>query len=115
MGFASLRFTEIGQPLPVRADSRLQISTTLIVSRDSRITEIQPPQACGTSEIPETTSGMEIISGAQTISGTETIVFVMTGKNTFSRGSRGIGTAIGTVTATTGGMVTNARSLTDRG
>src|SRR5437763_14254703 len=103
MGFASLRFTEIGQRLPVRADSRLQISTTLIVSRDSRITEIQPSQVCGTSEIPETTSGME------------TIVFVMTGKNTFSRGSRGIGTAIGTVTATTGGMVTNARSLTDRG
>jgi hypothetical protein len=40
---------------------------------------------------------------------------VVTGKNTSSRGSRGIGIAIGTIIAIIGGMVTDARSLTDRG
>ena len=47
--------------------------------------------------------------------GMETTVYAVTGKNMFSRGIREIGTAIGTVTPTTGGMVTDARSSTDRG
>jgi hypothetical protein len=51
----------------------------------------------------------------ETIFGMGTIIFVVTGKNTFSRGAQGIGIATGTVRATTGGMVTNAASLTDRG
>jgi hypothetical protein len=44
-----------------------------------------------------------------------TIIFVVTGKNTFSDSAQGIGIATGTVTVTIGGMVTDAASLTDRG
>jgi hypothetical protein len=60
---------------------------------------------------------MEIIYGTQTISGTETtcrisgmetIICAVTGKNTFSLTPQGIGIAIGTAIATTGGMVTDA-------
>ena len=39
----------------------------------------------------------------------------VTGKNTFSLRAQGIGIAIGTAIATTGGMVTDALSLMDRG
>jgi len=39
----------------------------------------------------------------------------MTGKNTFSLTPQGIGIAIGTAIATTGGMVTDAPSLMERG
>jgi hypothetical protein len=39
----------------------------------------------------------------------------MTGKNTFSLTPQGIGIAIGTAIATTGGMVTDVRSLMERG
>jgi hypothetical protein len=117
----------------VRARIQWQASRKAIVSRHSRIAEIQLSQAGGTSETPECSSGMEIISEMQTISGMETIsgtqptsgtqtifvtgtiIFVVTGKNTSSRGSQGIGIATGTITATTGGMATDARSLTDRG
>ncbi len=118
LGFASLRFIEIGQRLPVRVHTLRQPSDNLIrviVSGGLLITEIQPAQACGTSEIPEATFGTETISGTQTIFGMETIAFVATGKNTFSRGARGIGTAIGIVAATTGGMATSAPSSTERG
>jgi hypothetical protein len=65
---------------------------------------------------------MEIISGMQTIFRMETIsetggtiIFVVTGKNTFSGSAQGIGIATGTVIATTGGMVTVAASSMDRG
>jgi hypothetical protein len=58
---------------------------------------------------------METISETQIISEMETIIFVPAGKNTFSRNAQGIGIATGTVTATTGGMVTVAASLMDRG
>jgi hypothetical protein len=68
-----------------------------------RVTEINAPQASGTSEISEASSGME------------TTIFVVTGKNTFSRGNQGIGIGIGTITAAIGGMVINAASLTARG
>jgi hypothetical protein len=40
---------------------------------------------------------------------------VVTGKNTFSLTNQGIGIAVGTATATIGGMATNAPSLMDRG
>jgi len=68
---------------------------------------------------------MQIIYGTRTISGTvttcriisgiETIICGMTGKNTFSLTPQGIGIAIGTATATTGGMVTDAPLLMERG
>jgi hypothetical protein len=65
---------------------------------------------------------MEIISEMQTILRMETIsetggtiIFVVTGKNTFSDSAQGIGIATGTVTATIGGMVTVAASSMDRG
>jgi hypothetical protein len=45
----------------------------------------------------------------------ETIIFVLTGKNTFSGSAQGIGIATGTVTVTIGGMATDAASLMDRG
>jgi hypothetical protein len=45
----------------------------------------------------------------------ETIICGVTGKNTFSLRAQGIGIAIGTAIATTGGMVTDALSLMDRG
>ena len=116
-----------------------------MVSRHSRIAEIQLSHACGTSETPERSSGMEPIYGTQIISemeaicGTETIsemqtisemettcgmrtitemeiiICGVTGKNTFSLSSQGIGIAIGTAIATTGGMATVAPLLMDRG
>ena len=58
---------------------------------------------------------METICGTQTISEMETTMCVVTGKNTFSLNAQGIGIAIGTAIATTGGMVTDARSLMERG
>jgi hypothetical protein len=58
---------------------------------------------------------METIYGTQTISEIETIICGVTGKNTFSLTNQGIGIATGTATATTGGMATNAPSLTERG
>ena len=66
---------------------------------------------------------MEIIYGTRPISGTETtcrtisetIICGMTGKNTFSLTPQGIGIAIGTAIATTGGMVTDALLLMERG
>jgi hypothetical protein len=42
-------------------------------------------------------------------------ICVVTGKNTFSLTNQGIGIAVGTATATIGGMATNAPSLMDRG
>ena len=50
-----------------------------------------------------------------TISGMETTNCAVTGRNTFSLTNQGIGIAIGTATATIGGMATNAPSLMDRG
>jgi hypothetical protein len=58
---------------------------------------------------------MEIIYETQTISVIETIICGMTGKNTFSLTPQGIGIAIGTAIATTGGMVTDALLLMERG
>jgi hypothetical protein len=58
---------------------------------------------------------MEIIYGTRTISGMETIICGVTGKNTFSLTLREIGIAIGTAIATTGGMVTDAPLLMERG
>jgi hypothetical protein len=58
---------------------------------------------------------METIYETQTICGIETIISGVTGKNTFSLTAQGIGIATGTVTVTTGGMVTDAPSLMDRG
>jgi hypothetical protein len=60
-----------------------------------------------------TISGME--TTCRTISGIETIICGMTGKNTFSLAPQGIGIAIGTAIATTGGMVTDALLLMERG
>ena len=66
---------------------------------------------CGTQTISE----METICGTRTLAEMETIICVVTGKNTFSLTAQGIGIATGTAIATTGGMVTNAPSLMDRG
>jgi len=95
------------------------------VSRQWRIAEIQLSHAFGTSETSEHNSGMEIIYEPRTISGTETtcrtipgmetIICAVTGKNTFSLTPQGIGIAIGTAIATTGGMVTDAPSSMERG
>jgi len=66
----------------------------------------------------QTICGMETIRGTcgtQTISEKEIIICVVTGKNTFSLVAQGIGIAIGTAIATTGGMITNALSLMERG
>jgi hypothetical protein len=63
----------------------------------------------------ETTYGTLTISGLETICEMETTICVVTGKNTFSLSAQGIGIAIGTEIATTGGMATNAPSLMDRG
>jgi hypothetical protein len=63
----------------------------------------------------EAISGMETMLGTQIISEMEIIIFVVTGINTSSRGNRAIGIAIGTATATTGGTVTGAPSLTEAG
>ena len=62
-----------------------------------------------------TISGTETTCGTRTICGIETIICVVTGKNTCSLTPQGIGIAIGTAIATTGGMVTDALSLMDRG
>src|ERR1700730_6161554 len=108
LGFASLRSIVTGRRLRARVHSLPQRSDKLIkviVSRDLRVTEINAPQASGPSEISEASSGME------TISEMETTIFVVTGKNTFSRGIQGIGIGIGTITATIGGMVTDAALL----
>ena len=78
---------------------------------------------CGTQPISEmetiggtqTISEMETICGTRTIAEMETIICVVTGKNTFSLTAQGIGIAIGTAIATTGGMATGAPSLMDRG
>jgi len=53
--------------------------------------------------------------GTETISEMERTICVVTGKNTFSLTAQGIGIAIGTAIATTGGMVTDAPSSMDRG
>jgi len=58
---------------------------------------------------------MEIIFETRTISGMEAIICAVTGKNTFSLTPPGIGIAIGTAIATTGGMVTDALLLMARG
>jgi hypothetical protein len=60
-------------------------------------------------------AGTETISGTRTISGMDRTICVVTGKNTFSLTNQGIGIAVGTAIAITGGMVTNALSLMDRG
>jgi hypothetical protein len=62
-----------------------------------------------------TISGTETTCGTRTISGIETIICGVTGKNTFSLAPQGIGIAIGTAIATTGGMVTDAPLLMERG
>ena len=62
-----------------------------------------------------TTSGMETTCGARIIFGIETIICGVTGKNTFLLTPQGIGIAIGTAIATTGGMVTDALLLMERG
>jgi len=135
-GGLSIR-VEVRSRVPVH--TRLQLSRNAIVSRHSRIAEIQLSQACGTSETPECGSGMETIYGTQTIcemeaiygtetifgmqtiAGTETISEMettncaVTGKSTFSLTALAVGIATGTATATIGGMATNARSLMDRG
>jgi hypothetical protein len=58
---------------------------------------------------------METICETQTISEAETIICGVTGKDTFSLRAQGIGIAIGTAIAITGGMVTDAVSLMGRG
>ena len=121
-----------------RVHTPWQLSRNAIVSRHSPIAEIQLSHACGTSETPERSSGMETIyetrtismeticgtqtisemetiCGTQTICGMERTICVVTGKNTFSLNAQGIGIAIGTAIATIGGMATNAPSLMDRG
>src|SRR5262245_54801653 len=121
-----------------RVHTPWQLSRKAIESHHSPIAEIQLSHACGTSEIPERSSGMETICGTRTICGTQTIseretisemeiirgtrticgmertICVVTGKNTFSLTAQGIGIAIGTAIATTGGMVTDAPSLMER-
>jgi hypothetical protein len=62
-----------------------------------------------------TTPGTETTFRTRTISGIETTICGMTGKNTFSLTPQGIGIAIGTAIATTGGTVTDALSLMERG
>jgi hypothetical protein len=116
-----LTFIRIEVRSRVRVHTPWQRSRKGIVWHHSRITEIKRPQTSGTSGIPEASSGMETISEMQTIFGMETIsemgtiIFVVTGKNTFSDSAQGIGIATGTIIVTIGGMVTNAASLTDRG
>jgi len=105
-GFDSLRFIQIASRLPDQVHTLRRPSDNLIKvigSRGLRITETQPRQVCGASEIPEGSSGVA------------TIVFVVTGKNMCSRKVRGIGIAIGTITATIGGMATGAASSMDLG
>ncbi len=110
-----LTFLRVEVRSRVRVHTRWQLSRKAIVSRHSRITEIELSQTCGTSETPGPSSGTETISEMQTIFGMETIIFVPAGKKTFSDSAQGIGIATGTVTAIIGGMVTDAASLMDRG
>ena len=122
-----LTFPRVAVQSRVQVHTRWQLSRKAIVSRHSRITEIQMSQTCGTSETTESSSATEIIPEMQTISAMqtihamrttsemETIIFVVTGINTFLRGMRGIGIAIGTATLITGGMATGAASLTEVG
>jgi hypothetical protein len=63
----------------------------------------------------ETIYGTQTICGTETISGMEKTNYAVTGKNMFSLTAQGIGIAIGTATATIGGMATNAPSSMDRG
>jgi hypothetical protein len=63
----------------------------------------------------QTIGGMETICGTETISEMERTICVVSGKNTFSLTAQEIGIAIGTAIATTGGMVTDAPSLMERG
>src|ERR1700758_3285100 len=101
LGFVSLRFIQMGRRLFARAHTLrppLDKLIKVIVSRDLRIIEIQLPQACGTSEISEASSGME------TISGMAAIIFALIGRNMCSRSVQGIGIVAGTATATIGGM-----------
>jgi hypothetical protein len=127
-----LTFLRVEVRSRVRVHTPWQLSRKAIVSRHLRITEIKRPQTSGT-ETPECSSGMETVFGMQTIFrtetisemgtifqmeiifGTGTIIFVVTGKNTFSGSAQGIGIATGTVTAITGGMVTDAASSMGRG
>jgi hypothetical protein len=81
----------------------------VIASPGSLITEVQPLQAYGTSQIPEASSGTE------TISGMAAIVFVVTGRGMSSRSVRGIGITTGTAIAIIGGTAIGAASLMDRG
>src|SRR5262245_20494975 len=127
--------------LTIRVEVRLrapvhtpwQLSRKAIESRHSPIAEIQLSHACGTSETPERSSRMETIYETRTICGTQTIsemetirgtqtirvmertICVLTGKKMFLLTAQGIGIAIGTAIATTGGMVTNAPLLMERG
>src|SRR5262245_21607880 len=128
-----------------RVHTPWQLSRKAIESHHSPIAEIQLSHACGTSETPERSSGMETIYetrticgmettyetqticgmetvfGMQTISETETIsemeriICAVTGKNTSWLTAQGIGIATGTAIATIGGMAINAPSLMDRG
>ena len=86
-----------------------------MVSRHSRIAEIQLSHVYGTSETTERSSGMETICGTQTTSEMETIICGVTGKNMLPVTAQEIGIATGTATAIIGGMDTNAPSLMDRG
>ena len=63
----------------------------------------------------QTIFGMATARATQTIAEMEIIICVVTGKNTFSLTAQGIGIAIGTAIATTGGMATSAPSSMDRG
>ena len=102
-------------PLRVRVHTPWQLSRNAIVSRHSRIAEIQLSPACGASEKAERSSGMATIYGTQTLCGMETTICVLTGKNTFPRSAQEIGIATGIVAVIIGGMATNAPSLMDRG
>src|SRR5204863_5656168 len=62
-GGLSIR-VEVRSRVPVH--TRWQLSRNAIVSRHSRIAETQLSHACGTSETPECSSGMETIYGTQT-------------------------------------------------
>jgi hypothetical protein len=64
---------------------------------------------------PQTISEMETTCGTQTIRVMERTICVLTGKKMFLLTAQEVGIAIGTATATIGGMVTDARSLMERG
>jgi hypothetical protein len=63
----------------------------------------------------QTIAETETISEMRTISGMDRTICVVTGKNTFSLTNQGVDIAVGTATATIGGMATNAPSLMDHG